>query len=313
MDWSEGYGVLEAGRPERVDRATLFQAASISKPVAAVAALQMVAKGQLLLDEDVSGQLKSWSIPPTEFTNGSPVSLRGLLSHSAGLTMHGVPEFADGDPLPTLVQILDGTWSPDAVPVRLFQRPGSGFSYSGGGYIVLQLLMTDVAERPFEDLARDLVLDPAGMTASTFAQPLPQHLHARAAVGHDSAGKPLQGAWRTLPEQAAGGLWTTPEDLASFMLALWRSYHGDSDPLLPQTLAREMLTRQVGDFGLGIALPSAGVARFQHSGGNGGYRCHMVLSVAQPEGVVMMTNGDSGEGLIWELFDLVAESYGWSH
>ncbi|MEJ2219020.1 MAG: serine hydrolase, partial [Gemmatimonadota bacterium] len=162
IDWSKGYGFLERGKPERVDTATLFQAASISKPVAAVAALQMVANGQLLLDEDVNNKLASWTVPRTELTKGSPVTLRGLLSHSAGLTMHGVPEFVVDDPLPTLVQILDGTWSPDAVPVRLFQRPGTGFSYSGGGYIVLQLLLTDVAKRPFAELARELVLDPAG-------------------------------------------------------------------------------------------------------------------------------------------------------
>jgi CubicO group peptidase (beta-lactamase class C family) len=313
IDWSRGYGFLERGKPERVDTATLFQAASISKPVAAVAALQMVANGQLLLDEDVSGKLVSWTIPPSELTKGSPVTLRGLLSHSAGLTMHGVPEFAVGDSLPTLVQILDGTWSPDAVPVRLFQRPGTGFSYSGGGYIVLQLLLTDVAKRPFAELARELVLGPAGMASSTFEQPLPEHLHARAAVGHDRNGRPLEGGWHVLPEQAAGGLWTTPRDLASFMLALWRAYHGDPAPLLPQALARDMLTRQIDDFGLGLSLPRAGVSRFQHGGGNAGYRCFMVLSVVEPEGIVIMTNADSGEDVIQEVFDLVAGSYGWSH
>ena len=121
----------------------------------------------------------------------------------------------------------------------------------------------------------------------------------------------MKGLWHVLPEQAAGGLWTTPKDLAHFMIELWQSYQGVSDTLLPQYLTRKMLTRQKGDMGLGLLLPSHGVFRFTHSGGNGGYRCFMVLSIDIPEGVVIMTNGDSGEDLIWNVFKLIADAYGW--
>jgi CubicO group peptidase (beta-lactamase class C family) len=314
IDWARGYGVRERGSDAPVDTTTLFQAASISKPVSAAVALRMVADGELGLDTDVDEVLVSWKVPPSRWTDGAPVTLRGLLSHSAGLPMHGVPEFEPGEPLPTLVEILDGTWAPGAERVRPVRRPGTGYSYSGGGYIVLQILLGDVAQRPFAPLARELVLDPAGMASSTFEQPLPDALAPRAAVGHDALGRPLPGSWHVLPEQAAGGLWTTPTDLASFLLAIWRSYHGRAPALLPRSLAREMLTPQVGDMGLGFALPGAGVPRFQHGGGNGGYRCHMVLSIAPPsDGVVIMTNGDAGEPLIWDLFDLVAGAYGWEH
>jgi CubicO group peptidase (beta-lactamase class C family) len=314
IDWARGYGVRERGSPDPVDTTTLFQAASISKPVSAAVALRMVAAGELHLDADVNDALVSWRVPPSALTEGSPVTLRGLLSHSAGLPMHGVPEFETDDSLPTLVEILDGTWVPGAEKVRPIRRPGVAYEYSGGGYIVLQLLLSDVAQRPFAPLARELVLDPAGMASSTFEQPLPDGLRSRAAVGHDARGRPMPGSWHVLPEQAAGGLWTTPRDLASFLLAIWRSHQGRSPALLPQPLAREMLTRQLGDMGLGLALPGAGVPRFQHGGGNGGYRCHMVLSIAPPpSGFVIMTNGDSGEPLIWDLFDLIAEAYGWEH
>ena len=95
------------------------------------------------------------------------------------------------------------------------------------------------------------------------------------------------------------------------MIELWRSYQGLSNTLLPKYLAREMLTRQIDDFGLGFSLPSMGVSRFQHSGGTAGYRCFMVLSIDVPDGVVIMTNGDSGEQLIWKVFELIAHSYGW--
>ena len=312
IDWAKGYGVCENGKPAVVDTSTLFQAASISKPVSAVAALRMVDLGMLALDEDVNLKLTSWKVPTSSFTQNNPVTLRRLLSHSAGLTMHGVPEFWADDELPTLVQILDGNWSGATDSVRPVYEPGTKFQYSGGGYIVLHVLMTDVSQRTFESLANEFVLRPAGMVSSTFEQPLPSRLHSRAAVGHLANGTPLRGSWHILPELAAGGLWTTPRDLASFMIEIWRSYHGKSNTLLSRDLARQMLTRQIDDFGLGVSLPSAGVFRFQHSGGNAGYRCFMVLSVEVPDGVVIMTNSDSGEPLIWEVFEVIAHAYGWS-
>jgi CubicO group peptidase (beta-lactamase class C family) len=312
IEWAEGYGLRESRKPDTVDVTTLFQAASISKPVSAALALRMVDLGLLALDEDVNRKLKSWKVPESEFTSEKPITLRNLLSHSAGLPMHGVPEFASGAPRPTLVQILEGTWSTDAERVRSIARPGVEYRYSGGGYIVLQLLLTDVADRPFERLAKELVLDPAGMSASTFEQPLPHELWNRAAVGHDRYGSPLVGAWHVLPEQAAGGLWTTPSDLASFMLSIWKSYHGQPGALLPEPLARQMLTRQIDDFGLGFYLPSSGAARFQHGGGNAGYRCFAVLSVDGGDGAVIMTNGDNGEPLIWDVYKMIGRAYGWS-
>jgi len=266
---------------------------------------------KLTLDEDVNQKLQSWKIPMNVYTKNEFVTLRRILSHSAGLPMHGVPEFAAGSKIPSLMQILDGDWYSSTEPVRPVIEPGREFRYSGGSYIVLQVLLTNISNRPFAELAKELVLQPTGMTSSTFVQPLPQKLWSQAAVGHLEDGTPLEGLWHTLPEQAAGGLWTTPRDLACFMIELWKSYQGLSDTLLPEYLAREMLTRQIDDFGLGLSLPSAGVFRFQHSGGNAGYRCFMVLSVEIPEGVVIMTNGDSGEQLIWEVFELIAHAYGW--
>lgn len=312
LEWAEGYGSRDSGKPGAVDVTTLFQAASISKPVSAALALRMVDLGMLALDKDINRNLESWKVPESEFTSETPITLRNLLSHSAGLTMHGVPEFATDAPRPTLVQILEGTWSTGAERVRSVSRPGAEYSYSGGGYIVLQLLLTDVTNRHFERLAKELILDPAGMSASTFEQPLPHELWNRAAVGHDRYGSPLVGNWHVLPEQAAGGLWTTPSDLASFMLSIWKSYHGQSGALLPQPLARQMLTRQIEDFGLGFYLPSSGAARFQHGGGNAGYRCFAVLSVDGGDGAVIMTNSDNGEPLIWDVFKMIGKAYGWS-
>jgi CubicO group peptidase (beta-lactamase class C family) len=263
------------------------------------------------LDEDVNQKLLSWKIPQNKFTQNHPITLRRLLSHSAGLSMHGVPEFSPDEQLPTLVQIIEGTWAGAKDSVYSVIEPGKEYRYSGGGYIVLQLLLTDITGNDFAPLAREIVLKPAGMYSSTFEQPLPQELHARAAVGHDNDGSHIKGDWHTFPEQAAAGLWTTPTDLARFAIEIWRSYHGQSDSLLTQHLAQIMLTRELGEMGLGLALPTAGVPRFFHGGANAGYRCFLVLSIQSADGVVIMTNSDSGEKLIDEVFKAIGFAYGW--
>ena len=311
IDWARGYGVRQAGTADHVHDETLFQAASISKPVTAAGALRMVESGELALDENVNRKLRSWKVPENDLTAKRPVTLRGLLSHSAGLTVHGFPGYQEGAELPTLVQILNGQEPANTVPIRVDIEPGTKYRYSGGGYTVAQQLMVDVAARPFPEIMHRLVLEPAGMTGSTYEQPLPQSWRSRAAAGHRSNGKPVNGRWHTYPEMAAAGLWTTPTDLARFAIEIRRSYHGSSGRLLSQAMARTMLSRQAGDYGLGFSLPGAGVFRFQHGGGNQGYRCLLVLSVKTGDGVVIMTNGDSGDALISEIFAAIAAAHGW--
>ncbi len=313
IDWARGYGVRRAGATDHVNDGTLFQAASISKPVTAAGALRMVENGELALDENVNRKLQSWKVPEIALTQKRPVTLRGLLSHSAGLTVHGFPGYPEDAELPTLVQILDGQEPANTIPIRVDIEPGTKYRYSGGGYTVAQQLMVDVAAQPFPDLMKKLVLQPVGMNDSTYEQPLPEGWRSRAAVGHRSNGEAARGRWHTHPEMAAAGLWTTSTDLARFAIEVRRSYHGSSEKLLSQAMARTMLTRQAGDYGLGFSLPSAGVFRFQHGGGNQGYRCWLVLSVKAGDGVVVMTNGDSGDPLINEIFAAIATAYGWVH
>lgn len=204
IDWVKAYGLRKFGSPDKVDSLTLFQAASISKPVSAVVALRMVDMGELSLDEDVNNRLKAWKIPINEFTKNQPITLRHLLSHSAGLTMHGVPEFEANAEIPSLIQILDGNWYGARESVCPVIEPGKEYRYSGGGDIILQLFLTDISNRSFEDLVQELVLDPARMTSSTFDQPLPEERWDIAAVGHHWDRTPMKGFWHTLPEQATG-------------------------------------------------------------------------------------------------------------
>ncbi|WP_371403545.1 beta-lactamase family protein [Kribbella sp. NBC_00662] len=311
-------GLVEADGSKAVAPDTLFQAASISKPIAVLAMLRLVDRGLLDLDEDVNEKLTSWQVPPTGAWQ-PVVTLRQLASHSAGLTVHGFPGYAEGAPLPTTVQILDGVRPTNTFGVRVDLVPGIQFRYAGGGTIVMQQLLEDVTGTPFRQLARELVLGPLGMVDSDYAQPLPPEFHGRAAVAHDERGRPLEGRWHAYPELAAAGLWTTPTDLAKAAVGVQRMYAGADGSLLPPELAREMLTHQIpaGErigglehLGLGFFLNDSG-QRFGHSGGNAGFRCHLLADRDTGQGAVVMTNGDNGGWVVQRAFAAVASAYGW--
>jgi CubicO group peptidase (beta-lactamase class C family) len=311
IEWARGYGVMEAGTSPPVTPHTLFQAASVSKPVAALAALRLVEEGKLALDEDVNTKLKSWKVPENDFTKTEKVTLRRLLSHSAGLTVHGFGGYAAGEPVPTTVQVLDGAKPANSDPVRVDVVPGKIWRYSGGGYTVAQLLMADVTGRPFPDLMADLVLKPLGMADSTYEQPLPEARRGAAASGHTSDGKLLPGRYHTYPEMAAAGLWTTPTDLAKFLLEIEKARRGDS-ALLSKALALEMTTPQKPGYGLGLSLDGQGQeSSFGHGGSNEGFKCQMTAIFEGGRGAVVMTNGDQGGFVAAEILRAVSREYGW--
>jgi len=310
--WAEGYGVRTTGKGDPVTPETRFQAASISKPVAAACALRLVDLGLLALDEDVNAKLTSWQVPETDLTRTAKVTLRGLLSHSAGLTVHGFRGYAAGEVVPTTLQVLAGESPANSAPVVVDLIPGTRERYSGGGYTVLQQLIEDVTGQPFAEAVRERVLEPVGMVHSTYLQPLPGALESEAATAHTPEGEPLPGRWHAYPEQAAAGLWTTPTDLARFVLALQASLQGDAGALLSAATVRELLTPQLGTFGLGLVVEShAGETWFSHNGANEGYRCALLASATTGQGVVAMTNGDNGASLYRELLAGTAQVYGW--
>jgi len=310
--WARGYGMANVAEHKRVTPDTLFQAASISKSVTAFAALRLVQMGKLNLDEDVNRKLNSWKVPDSEFTKMEKVTLSRLLSHTAGLTVHGFAGYAAGQPVPTIVQILNGEKPANNQPVRVDRAPGQEFRYSGGGYVVVQLLFTDVMQKPFPDLMRELVLQPVAMTHSTFEQPLPKPDSTDAALPYDEHGEPVAGGWHTYPEMAAAGLWTTASDLARFALEIEKAYEGQSN-LLSSDLAEQMVAYQSDEvYGLGVALGERGRAlKVWHSGANAGYRCLFEVFPDAAQGLVVMTNGDNGLPLIGEIQRAVAQEYGW--
>lgn len=314
VQWARAYGVVEAGQSPVVAATpqTPFQAASVSKPVAALGALRLVQQGKLSLDQPVNDQLKSWKLPDNDLTRAKPVTLRMLLNHSAGTTVHGYDGYAQHQALPTLLQVLDALPPAQSPPVRVDTTPGSVWRYSGGGFSVVQQLMADATGESFEPYMQREILKPLHMTHSTFAAPLPQHQRAATAAGHLNDGTVLPGRWNTYPESAAAGLWTTPTDLAQVVLEMQRATAGASGTVLSQDSATAMLTRGRGEYGLGFYVEDLGpVTSFSHTGGTAGFRAQLYGYTGSGKGVVILTNSDNGAALIEEILASISEEYDW--
>jgi CubicO group peptidase (beta-lactamase class C family) len=310
--WAQGFGVLAEGGEAPVTPETRFQAASISKPITALAVLRLVEEQKLSLDEPVNGKLKSWQIPEVPATKRTPIALRHLLSHYAGLSVHGFQGYAAGEKVPSLLEVLDGKPPANSQAVRSMLRPEYALKYSGGGYCIVQQLLIDVTGEAFPQLMQELVLEPAGMAHSTYEQPLPKSLAPEAATGHRAKRVPIEGHCHVYPEMAAAGLWTTPSDLSLAAIDVAKSYEGRGGVLLSESMARRMLTPVNKAFGLGFIVQGEGKQlSFSHGGANEGYRCQLTAYPATGQGLVIMTNSDSGGAMLGDVIKTAMEAYGW--
>jgi CubicO group peptidase (beta-lactamase class C family) len=311
--WTKAYGVIESGSTTPATTRTLFQAGSISKPVAATGALSLVEKGKLSLDENVNQKLKTWKVPENELTKNEKVTLRRLMSHTAGLTVHGFPGYDINDPLPTLVQIFNGEKPANTAPIRVDLVPGTQERYSGGGVTIEQQLMIDVTGKPFPALMRELVLDKIGMKDSSYEQPLPPARAAMTAGGTYMDGKLVHGQWHIYPEMAAAGLWTTPTDLSKFAIEIVLSKNGKSNRVLSKEMTRQMLTPVLDEAGLGLFMDKRNPGQFGHNGADEGFQALLTMNAESGKGVAIMANSDNGIAVADFLLRSVAKEYGWNY
>src|SRR5262245_13330214 len=306
---ARAYGVTSRGGPA-VTTTTLFQAGSISKPVAALGALRLVEQGRLSLDEDVNAKLTAWRVPENEFTKVEKVTLRRLLSHSAGLTVHGFPGYDVTERMPSVPEVLDGNGN--TAPVRVDVVPGTIGRYSGGGFTVMQQLVSDVTGMPFPQYMREAVLGPVGMSSSTYEQPLPPDRAMRTASGHNTDRSAISGRWHVYPEMAAAGLWTTPTDLARFAIEVQQSLAGTSNKVLSQAMTRQQLSVEKNDYGLGLALSGTGPARtFGHNGRDDGFDAMLHAYTESARGLVVMINANDNSRMMNRITEFVARKYNW--
>jgi CubicO group peptidase (beta-lactamase class C family) len=311
IEWAQGFGVAKVGE-KSVTANTLFQAGSISKPLAAMAALRLVQQGKLSLDADVNTILSTWKVPAVQVPSGDPVTLRELLTHTAGFTVHGFPGYAAGDPVPTLVQILNGEKPANTGPIRLESPPGNKWNYSGGGYTVMQQMLLDATGQPFPKLLQNTVLAPIGMTHSTYEQPLPASLQSIAATPYTDEGVAIAGGAHTYPEMAAAGLWTSATDLSQYILEVQRSLQGKANHVLTQQLTQQMVTPGKGNWGLGLQIGGSDANRyFTHGGVNEGFESLFVGYEKGGNGAVVMTNAQGGSRIASEIMSSIAVEYDW--
>ena len=310
--WAKGYGYADVESQRKVNKETLFQAASISKPVAAMAALELVEEGLIDLDRDVNDYLKGWQVENNEYTVEQKVTLRRILSHSAGLTVHGFGGYAKTDTIPEIMDILNGEGAANSGRIFPDVLPGTMYRYSGGGYTVMQKMLCDITGKNFPDLMEEMVLSKAGMTSSTYRQPLPGERIGEEAHGYRQDGTEVEGGWHIYPEMAAAGLWTTPTDLLKFASEIYHSYHGDQEGILTPEMTRQMLTPQLESHGLGPGLSGNEAYRaFGHGGSNEGFKCTLFVFLSAGQGVAIMTNGDQGGQLCTEVLRSFSRVLDW--
>jgi len=307
----KSYGVMDRDTKQPVTDSTLFQAGSISKPVAAYGVLKLAQGGQVHLDSNVNNYLRTWTLPDNVFTAERKVAVRYLLNHTGGVTNHGFLGYSTDLPLPTLVQILNGEPPANSSPIRVDKLPGQGFRYSGGGYCILQQMMIDVKGAEFPAIMQELVLGPAGMTHSTYQQPLGPDRIGMAATGYLPDGSMTKGKRHTYPEMAAAGLWTTAQDLAKFAIDLQLAHKGEEGHVLNKQMATAMLTSAGEDNGLGMFLRKAGSQTyFEHGGWDEGFSTQLVSHMHNGDGVVVLLNANQPK-FLYELIRSVARAYHW--
>jgi CubicO group peptidase (beta-lactamase class C family) len=312
IHWAKGYGIADVESGAAVNTQTLFQAASISKPVNAMALLKAAEDGRFSIDEDVNKLLSSWQIPESEHTESAFVTPRMLASHTSGLGDGlGFPGYEPQVALPSLPQIFDGAEQSNVGIVRMARPPMTAYHYSGGGVTILQQLLLDSYDKPYAELLQDMVLDPIGMSSSTFAQPLPVDRDRNAARAHGISGAAMGPKWHVYPELAAAGLWTTSTDLAKFAIEVQLSYQNHSNKVLSQASTREMLSPVgVGPFAVGFSLSKRGEGwYFDHGGSNWGFQAQLTAHKVNGYGYAIMTNGFMGGQLIAELSRRIEASY----
>jgi CubicO group peptidase (beta-lactamase class C family) len=315
IEWAKGYGFADVSEKRPVTENTLFQAASISKSLNSVGILKLVQDKKLDLDTDINNYLVSWKFPYDTVCNGKIITLTNLLSHTAGLSVSGFPGYEKGDSIPTIPQILNGAKPANSGAVRSINEPGREVIYSGGGTTISQLILADVIKQPYDEFMQENVLNPLGMTSSSFTQPPPVSKEKILATGYQVDGQEINGKYHIYPEQAAAGLWTTPSDLCRYIIETQLAFNGKSSRVLTPQMTKIRLTPIIEDAALGTWVNSrvAGSYKyFNHNGGNAGFCCTAIGCENSGDGVVIMTNTNyDNSGIIEEIANSVATAYHW--
>lgn len=312
VEWARGYGLADSADNRKVTTTTRFQAASISKSLNAMGVLRLAAQKKLDLNSDVNGYLQSWKLPADSLTKDQKVTIARLLSHTAGLSVHGFRGYNKSDSIPTDNEILDGKRPSNSAAVRPIFVPGTKYQYSGGGTMITKKLIIDNTGLAYDKYMDQFVLKPLGMAHSSYTQPAPANILPQLASAYNMTA-PVPGKFNIYPEQAPDGLWTTPEDIGRFITETQNSLAGKSNKVLSKEMTTTMLTPVLEKNGaaLGVFIDERGGQKyFRHGGSNNGFKCEYIAGMENGSGVVIMTNSDE-YSIIPEIINSVAAVYGW--
>ena len=311
VDWVKAYGLADNESKIPVTTKTLFQAASISKSLNGVGAMKLVEEKKMDLDADINNYLTSWKFPYDSVSGNKKITLRNLLSHTAGLTVHGFPGYEPTDKFPSVNQILDGVSPANTKAVRSQFAPSSKVQYSGGGTTITQVMIADQTKISYAKYMNEKILAPLGMTGSFYGYPAPAAKAALLSTGYSADGTPVKGKYHVYPEQAAAGLWTNPTDLAKYIIETQLAIQGKSGKVLSKVSTLQRLNPVIGDAALGVFIVKKGNATyFTHGGSNEGFRCQYFGDLENGNGIVVMVNSDNG-AILNEIINSVATVYNW--
>lgn len=300
-----------------VSNNTLFQAASISKSMTAYAALFLADHHRLGLDSPAINYLKHWKIPPSQHTKNKPVLIKNLMDMTSGLSVSGFAGYTKDQALPSAIDLLNGKDPANNARIEVTSTPGRHYFYSGGAFQVLQQVITDVSNEDFSNFMNKTILKKIGMHNSLYQYPLINtQLRKRVVPAFKGwSGQQVDGGWKRYACAGAGGMWSTPSDLAKFALNITASYLGKKPGLISKNIARQMLTRQKNtDFGLGVVVSGSGDnLYFWKAGHNYGYHSLLIMFPNQGKGVAIMTNSETGNIVIDYLVALIARKQAWPY
>ena len=261
-----GYGrVSENGAV--VDADTLFSVSSVPQVVNAALILRLADRGEVDLDADVSENLPDWAQYCSDVDGSVPVSLHQLITHTAGITVHGFADFKPGEPIPALQQIICAEGPAKNGPIRRAHTPGTAYQYSGGGTMLTQVLIETLTGTKYDDFSRSELFEPLGMQRSTFVNPLPSDTDNVEQAYYDAGNRVVgEPGWHAMPEAAASGLWTSANDLSKFVTMLIAAYRGETNYLSQKHTQQALSQDPLSEHGLGPRVQGEGENYVFHHG-----------------------------------------------
>lgn len=313
IEWADIYQNAKFPEEQKLGCASIFQAASLSKPVTFLAALRMHSAGEIDLDENIQNYLKDYMLPKGKQTAENPVTFRNIFSHTSGISAGGYEGYAKDLAIPSDLAILRGDEGVNTPAIEVLSAPNEMLAYSGGAYTLAELALQDIYNDEFSNIMKKWILEPAGMQNSEFTLPLPDSKSDQVAKGHTQSGDILDGGWRNYPEQAAAGLWSNAIDMAKFLIEIYNGYQGKRS-LFSQSDIKSMISHERNGQAYGFIVNRSGDdIAITHYGGNAGYRTGMTISLTSGNGLVYLINSDNGVPLGNELLLSASQVYHWKH